>query len=307
MITVVCLSPSLDKTLILSSLVVGGTNRVLESRTVPGGKGVNVAMALRRMGCRVKLIVYRHERGAQALFDMLHGAGVEVEAISVPGELRVNLKLMDQASGVVTEVNSAAQSVSWEAQQAMEQAVAAAAKESEWLILTGSMPRGSGKDTYARMIASAKAQAPGCRIALDAEGEAFAFGVKEKPDFVKPNLHELELYMGKRLDTQKEMRAAISSLVEGGVGTALVSMGKEGCVFAGAQELLYADALDIPVVTTVGAGDAMLAGYIAAWKQGSQEALRYAVAAASARVAGREGNEERFLPLVNVQRIAKQA
>ena len=303
MITVVCLSPSLDQTIALSTLSVGGTNRALESSTVPGGKGVNVALTLRRMGRRVTLIVYRHAQGAQTLFEALDKAGDEAEAIPVPGELRVNLKLMDKSSGVVTEVNAAAPAVPDDAQLAMEEAVAKASMESEWLILTGSLPRGCAPDAYARMIARVKKQAPTCRIALDAEGEALSLGIQEKPDFVKPNRHELELYAGEPLATREAICEAAAGLVKDGVETVLVSMDKSGCVLAHGQTALFAGALDVSVATTVGAGDAMLSGYICACAQGREEALRYAVAAAAARVAGQEGLEKDYLPQVQIALI----
>ena len=201
MITVVCLSPSLDETIVLPSLVLGGTNRVREKRVCAGGKGVNVALTLARMGEGVRLAVFRHEQGARPLFDALAASQVFCLPVDVPGTLRTNIKLFDASSDTVTEVNASAEPVPSEAVMQMEDAVAAACAESRWLVLTGSLPKGYPADAYARMIRRVREAAPGCRVALDAEGEPLRLGVMEKPDLMKPNRRELELLVDRKLDT----------------------------------------------------------------------------------------------------------
>jgi len=301
MITVVCMSPSLDRTLVLEALAVGGTNRVQDMRTVAGGKGVNVAMTLKALGCPVRLVTYRHAQGAQPLFDALKNADIDAAAVDVPGALRVNLKLLDKASDTITEINASAEAVPQEAQQQMEDAIIASAKESDWLVLTGSMPAGCDAGLYARLIERTRKEAPACRTALDAEGEALRLGALAKPDLVKPNRHELELLTGRTLDGDKAVTAAAQALVGSGVGAALVSMDREGSMLVCGEAVFRARAVEVPVVTTVGAGDAMLSGYLSDWCAGSEKALRTAVAAATARVAGVDGQINRYLPLVQLK------
>lgn len=301
MITVVCLSPSLDETITLPSLAVGGTNRASEKRICAGGKGVNVALMLKKMGEEVRLALFRHERGAQLLFDALEADSIACLPVDVPGELRVNIKLFDASCDTVTEVNASAAPVPREAVQMMEDAIVASSADSRWLVLTGSMPKGYPQDAYARIIRRVRKEAPGCRIALDAEGEALRLGIGEGPDLIKPNRHELEMLVGKALDSDDEIIAAAKALVHAGVGTVIVSMDVNGSLLVSAENVLRADAVPVPVATTVGAGDALLSGYVKASQKGERAAYAYGVASAAARVAGHDGDADVYLPLVTIK------
>lgn len=301
MITVVCLSPSLDQTIELPQLVVGGTNRCGEKRTVPGGKGVNVALALRAMGEETALAFFRHAQGAQPLMHALQAARVRCLSVDVPGTLRTNLKILDCAAGQVTEINAQSEMVPAEAVKEMEAQIAQAARESAWLVLTGSMPKGYPVDAYARIIRRVRREAPACRIALDAEGEPFALGATERPDFVKPNRHELELFAGRALPDEAAVICAAKTLAARGIGIVLVSLDRDGSVLVTGEGVLRACAVDVPVVTTVGAGDALLSGFLHAYSRGMEAALRCGVAAASARVAGRDAAAEEYLLQVEIR------
>ena len=301
MVTVVCLSPSLDETLILPSLAVGGTNRVRERRVCAGGKGVNVALMLAETGEAVRLAVFRHEQGAGLLFDALSAARVACIPVNVPGTLRTNIKLFDASSDTVTEINASAAPVPDEAAQRMEDAIAAACRDSRWLVLTGSLPKGYPADAYARIIRRVRKEAPRCRIALDAEGDALRLGVAEKPDMIKPNRREFDMLAGRALASEDEIMAAARGLVRDGIRAVIVSMGVDGSLLVTADHVLRAGAIPVPVVTTVGAGDALLSGYIRASERGEASALAYGVAAAAARVAGRDGEADAYLPQVSVE------
>lgn len=299
MITVVCLSPSIDETILLPSLALGATNRAQEKRTAAGGKGVNVAMTLAAMGESVQLVLPRHQAGAQPLFDELERAPVRCISVDVPGALRVNLKLLDTSCDMVTEVNASAEPIPEDALSQLEEAIAAAAQQSGWLVLTGSLPKGCAADVYARIICRVRRGAPDCRIALDAEGEPLRLGVNKSPDFIKPNRHELELLMGRHLDTEEDILAAAEQ-VAAGVNSVLVSLGEAGAMLLCGGAVYRAKAIPVPVATTVGAGDALLSGYLHAHAKGAREAFAYAAAAAAARVAGRDGEAEAFLPQAEI-------
>jgi len=301
MITVVCLSPSLDETIVLPSLTLGGTNRASSKYICAGGKGVNVALMLKKMGEDVRLALFRHERGAQLLFDALEAAGAACLPVDVPGELRVNIKLFDASSDTVTEVNASAPPVPQEAVRKMEDAIVASCMDSRWLVLTGSMPKGYPQDAYACIIRRVRKEAPGCRIALDAEGESFRLAIGEGADLIKPNRRELEVLMGKPLDSDDEIIAAAKALVDDGVGTVIVSMDVNGSLLVSAENVLRAGAVPVPVATTVGAGDALLSGYILSSEAGERAAFAHGVASAAARVAGCDGEAESYLPLVTIE------
>lgn len=301
MVTVVCLSPSLDETITLPSLTLGGTNRASEKRICAGGKGVNVALMLKKMGEEVRLALFRHALGAQLLFDALEAADIACLPVDVPGELRVNIKLFDASSDTVTEVNASAVPVPQEAVRKIEEAIVASCMDSRWLVLTGSMPKGYPQDAYARIIRRVRKEAPGCRIALDAEGESFRLAIGEGPDLIKPNRRELEMLVGKELNSDEAIIAAAKALVHAGVGTVIVSMDVNGSLLVSAENVLRAGAVPVPVATTVGAGDALLSGYILSSEAGERAAFAHGVASAAARVAGRDGEADAYLPLVTIE------
>lgn len=305
MLTVVCLSPCLDQTIELKRLNVGGTNRPLRSATVAGGKGLNVAMLLARAGRAVQMLTFRYAQHSETFMDAVRAAGISCVAIPAEGTLRTNLKLLDRQSDTVTEVNFPGAPVEERAAKAMDQAAETAAAQSDWLVLTGSMPSGYPADAYARMIRLARAANPRCRVALDAEGEALALGVAEKPDFVKPNRHELEMLTGAALTDGKAVAEAARKLAQSGVGAVCVSLDTDGAILADGQGVLAAGAVRVPVVTTVGAGDALVAGFVGALTDGrtNAEAFRAGIASATARVAG--GVPADFLARVSVRSAAE--
>lgn len=303
MITVVCLSPSLDQTLSLPALRVGETNRVAQTRTVVGGKGVNVAMCLHAMGAQTALITCRHAQGGERLSEAMEAAGIRCTAVPVTGELRTNLKVMDLSTQTITEINASAAPLEPRHVEALEDAIRAAVRAGDWLVLTGSMPPGCPGDFYARMIRIAHAQ--GCRVALDAEGEPFRLGVAEKPDFIKPNRHELELFAGHSLRTEQDVLQAAQAIVDGGVETVIVSMDTAGSVLVTQAQRLCADAVKVPVVTTVGAGDALVSGFLKGADAGlpAAQAFGLGVASATRRVAGDVQAVEDYLARVHIRAI----
>ena len=173
-----------------------------------------------------------------------------------------------------------------EAQEALLQKIIELSKRSSILVLTGSLPQGCPADLYATIIHRVNAEAPSCRCALDAEGPVFTAALKARPTMVKPNRYELELYAGSPCQTLRQVQKAAMSLCAEGIEIVVVSMGKDGAFATDGASGWYAPALQIPVCSTVGAGDAMLAGFAYQYAEGRSlsEAFRYAVAVASATV-----------------------
>lgn len=302
MMTVVCLNPCLDKTIHLDTFVPGATNRVVSESIVAGGKGVNVAMTVAKLGVKVRLVIFGFEEGSELLNRTLEENGIECVSVPVPGTLRTNLKVMEDSTGTITEINAKGVKVSEEAVARMEDTIVECAKDSGWVALTGSMPPGCTPDCYARLIRRIHAEAPGCCVALDADGEAFRLGVAENPDFIKPNRAELSTFVGEKLDTDDKLKAAARKLVEGGLGCVIVSMDSEGSMlFANGIELA-AKAIKVPVVTTVGAGDNLVSGYLSGRDAGLDhaEAFRRGIATATARVAGEDGQYGKYIDQVTV-------
>ncbi len=303
MITSLCLNPSLDKTLYVKQLERGGTNRVLREQTVPGGKGVNVGRMAASFELEAEVLLFLGREDEKLMAKTLAGWGCAMGAVLLSGHLRVNIKVMDERREEITELNAAGSPVTAEQLDEMEALVAACAVRSSWLCLCGSLPPGCPDDYYARLIRAAREKAPGCRIALDAAGESFRLALKQGPDLIKPNLDELSAFMGQTIKDIDQAGAGIDALRLSGAKDIILSMGARGARLYTADAVFHSTGLKVPVVTTVGAGDAMLAAYVAGIERymTAREAFRLALAAAAARVAGEENRRMDYLARVKLR------
>ena len=303
MITALCLNPSLDRTVYVERLERGGTNRVLREHTVPGGKGVNVARMMASFGLPSRAALFLGREDERLMGETLTGWGCGMRAVMLDGALRVNIKVMDQSRGEITELNAPGSPVNDRQLEAMEDLVIESAAQSRWLCLCGSLPPGCPDEYYARLIRGVRLRAPGCRIALDASGESFRLALREGPDLIKPNLDELSAFAGYPIGDIDEAPRSIEALMQGGAKDIILSMGARGARLYAGGTVLLVSGLKVPVATTVGAGDAMLSGYIAGLEEGlsRKEAFRLAAAAAAARVAGQEERREEYVRLIGVR------
>jgi 1-phosphofructokinase len=282
LITAVGLNLSIDRTIELTRLIPYGTNRALSTRIDPGGKAVNVALMAARLGARAAITGFMREENARLFLDRLEAEGVAADFFTLPGAMRVNLKALDRGAGAVTEFNEAGAPVSPEDLVHIAEKVSARAEKGGWLVLTGSLPPGCPKDFYLTLIRAAG----GCSVALDADGEALALAIEGRPRLVKPNRKELEGLTGRAMETLDDVRLGAMALIERGVEIVVVSLGDKGALAVGRGECLFAEPPEVAVRSTVGAGDAMVAGLTVALENGADlcTALRTAAAAAGAAV-----------------------
>jgi 1-phosphofructokinase len=282
MITAVSLNPAMDKLVKVSAFTYGGMNRVIEKKTQASGKGVNVAVAARQLGAKVTCAGFNFESGARDVDERLRDEGIEGRFILCPGALRVNTKILDLSAGRVTEINEPGEKVERDSVDRLFSLVGELSEKSTVMAFCGSVPAGCGTDLYARLIKSVR----GCRTILDAEGELFLRGIEAAPDLVKPNLYELEIAAKRKLATRGEIINACSLFFDRGIKAAAVSMGGDGAMLVTPDSAWYAPALRVPIRSTVGAGDAMVAGLAAAMEKQLTypDMLRWGVAAATACV-----------------------
>ena len=305
MITVLCLNPSMDKTATIDTFHHGGMNRIRSVRVDASGKGINVAIDIQRLGGACFCAGFAGEQNGATILDKLGQEKVAAHFEMVPGAVRTNIKLLEEDTRIVTEINEPGPHASQEAQEALLQKIIELSKRSSLLVLTGSLPQGCPTDLYAKIIQRVKTEAPSCRCALDAEGAVFTSALKARPAFVKPNRYELELYAGSPCQTIRQVQKAALNLCAEGIDIVVVSMGKDGAFATDGTSGWYAPALQIPVRSTVGAGDAMLAGFVYQYSEGKtlSEAFRYAVAVASATVM-QEGTQP--VTLAEVEELLSQ-
>lgn len=309
MITSVSLNPSIDRTLTVERFTAGGLNRVVSKRDVAAGKGINVALAVSALGLDSKCVGFMYRDGAGLFEKRLMLNSTPYEFVWCEGSVRTNIKVFDRAAGVVTELNESGETIGEDAIGRMTDLVARCAENSDYLILSGSLPPGCPQDYYRTLIEAVDGL--GCRCVLDADGERLRCGLSARPFMIKPNRSELEAMTGGKLGSIREIRDAARRYIDLGVEIVAVSLGADGALIADADETLFAPRLNVEVKSTVGAGDSMVAGLVAGFMgdRTLEEAFRMGVACASARCVT-EGYKavdrtvyKAFLDMVRIERI----
>lgn len=278
-------NPSIDRTLEIPSLTPGSVHRATAEHEEPSGKGVNVSRALTTNGIASLAILPAGGPAGARLESLLRSEGVDYRAIPISGTVRVNISLTEPG-GRATKVNATGPQLSAAELESLTGALLDHVGEGDWVVASGSLPRGVGSDYYAaagRLVHDA-----GGHFALDASGEPFRAGLAAGPDVIKPNVEELEEAVGRPIDTVGDAIAAARELIQLGARSALVSLGPDGALLIDAAQALHASAPASKPRSTIGAGDALLAGFLAGGADG-ETALREAVAWGTAAV-GLEGS-----------------
>lgn len=258
LLTMICLNPALDRTVTVDAFQPGAVNRIRASRTDVGGKGVNVALVCRRLGLPVQVLGCAGAEGAEKVRAALTAEGAEHAFLTVDGAVRINTKVVSLDGAAVTELNEPGPVLTARNQADFFAMAAEKARQSDYAVITGSLPPGCPPDTYRRLI---EALSP-VRCILDVGGEALREGVKAKPFLIKPNHHELAETIGHALHTLNDVCEAAMTFAEAGVQHVVVSMGGGGALYLGAAGRFYAPAIPVEVHSTVGAGDAMVGGLL---------------------------------------------
>lgn len=304
MITTICLNPALDRTVTVDSLVPGQVNRIRQSRTDVGGKGVNVAVVCRRLGLDAQVIGCAGVDGYAKLRAKAKAEDIGCDFHTVEGAIRVNTKVFPLDGSGVTELNEPGPTLTAEDIDVFFDLAIEKTRGSDYVVITGSLPPGCPAHTYRELISVLKVP-----CILDVGGDALRLGVEAKPFLIKPNHHELAATIGRELHTLEEIRDAAQTFVNGGVRHVVVSLGKDGALYVGKEGCFYAPEIPVEVHSTVGAGDTLVGGLIYGLvKHGSmREGFRAGVAAGTASVMT-EGTQliipsdfERLLPQVQTR------
>jgi 1-phosphofructokinase len=286
MIVTVTLNPSLDRTIELDRLARGRVQRVTAARLDPGGKGVNVARALLANGVPTRAVVPIAGVEGNQLVGLLENEGVDVAVVPVLGHTRSNITIAE-ADGTVTKLNEPGASLCADDLEALAGKVLAAAAPGSWVVLCGSLPPGLRAEAYATL--THRFVAAGLRVVVDTSGPAFRAAVAVGPELVKPNAEELAEAVGRPLRSRSEVVAAARELQDLGARTVLVSLGATGAILVDDEVVVGESPVDEPR-STVGAGDAFLAGFLAGQYLGAsrREAFAEALAwgAAAVRLPG---------------------
>jgi len=251
----------------------------------PGGGGVNVARVLHELGADVVAILAAGGASGRVLEEMLDEAGVERCSVLIRGRTRVSLNVLDQHTG--QEYRFVPEGPTLSETEFCEFLAAADAAQGDWVIASGSLPNGVPDDTYVRLaeIAAAKGQ----RFVLDTSGQALKLTLDHGGlALVKPSLSELERLVGRDLSDPAAQDAEAMALVRSGATEMVATtLGHEGALLATRDGVLRMPAMDVPMHSSVGAGDAFLAATTLALARGSSpiDALAWGTAAGATVIA----------------------
>jgi 1-phosphofructokinase/tagatose 6-phosphate kinase len=280
-ILTVTLNAAIDRTVAVPNFRLGRRHRAVESRTVAGGKGINVARALNLLGRPVIATGFVGGPTGTRVLEQLQEESVLTDFTRIASETRVNLAVIDPTSGEQTEINDRGPAVSPEEVQRLFERIAYLAGGAKLCVLAGSVPPGAGDDLYARLIQDLSRR--GIPVVLDAEGEAMLEGIRAGASMVTPNEREAEELVGQEFTERSDLPQGLLELVRLGASEAAITR-PDGCVAAvgegNSRRLLEIHTEPLEPVSTVGSGDAFLAGYVAARYEGREpeDCLAYGVA-----------------------------
>jgi len=278
MIVTVTLNPSLDRTLEVGHLTRGSLVRAEAARRDPGGKGVNVSRALAAHGIKTCAVVPISGSEGVELARLLALEGIAVSSVPVVGPTRSNVSVVEP-DGSVTKINEPGGVLTEDELDEIVAAVLNVAAGSDWVVVSGSLPPSVPYDFYRRLCGLL--HGGGVRVALDSSGPALTAALASAPALVKPNRDELAELVGFRVDTLADAVRAANVMRAAGADTVLASLGADGAVLVDESGVRYGDSPVGERRSPVGAGDAMLAGFIAAMITGRDpliEALSWGAA-----------------------------
>jgi 1-phosphofructokinase len=279
----VTLNPALDLTVRLPVLRLGEVNRSDSLQVHAAGKGLNVAQVLADLGHRLTVTGFLGESNAQAFEQLFAARNFADEFVRVAGETRSNIKLAE-GSGQVTDINGPGLEVVQAQRSELLERIRRLAPAHELVVVAGSLPRGVDSEWFVELLQVLNGL--GVRVALDTSGAALRDGLATRPWLIKPNEEELAEARGVELADAQALAGEAVRLQGEGVSHVVVSQGAEGVCWFAPDAALQACPPKVRVVSTVGAGDSLLAGMLHGLLEGwpAERTLAHATAIAAQAV-----------------------
>jgi 1-phosphofructokinase/tagatose 6-phosphate kinase len=312
MIVTVTLNAAIDRTLLVPNFQLGHRHRASMGFASAGGKGINIARALKRLGSPVVCTGLAGGRTGTLLVEELTTEGILNDFVRIREESRTSTAVLDPTSNVYTEINEWGPEVGDDELEMLSEKLTYLSQAADFVVFAGSLPRGVAPDLYAELIREANRRH--LLTVLDSEGEPLRLGIEAEPYLVAPNLREAEGLVGQEFVDDEDRIGALDQIAELGARNVLITLesGSYALLREEREEIrLRATAPALDPVSTVGAGDTLLAGFIAARTAGRsfEDAVRQAVGAGAASVL--EAGPGRFDPreasrltgLVTIERL----
>lgn len=285
MILTVTLNPAVDTTLEIGKFSTNTVNRIDHKRQDAGGKGINVSKVLKELNIDSLTTGFIGGESGEFIKKHLDQTKIANDFIIIEEATRENIKIVDPIKKTFTDINDPGPFISSIQEESLKRKIGQLTIKNKIVVFSGSIPKGLSDDIYAELIEISKEN--GAYVILDTYGEGFIQSIDSGPHLIKPNIEELEDYFGEKLLTKEEIIKKVrEKLLNKGIESAIVSLGKEGALMIDHEQAFYAEGLSVEVKSTVGAGDAMVAGitYGLSKKYSQEDILRMASAAATANV-----------------------
>ena len=264
-IATVTLNPAIDMTVRVDGFQTNTVNRGQTMQFDAGGKGVNVASFLADYGHATAVTGFLGQENADIFEQLFARKRIDDQFVRIPGRTRIGVKIVDEANQQTTDINMPGLLPTAEAMNTLLETIEGLAASYDWFALSGNLPPGVPATIYATIITQLRRH--GKHVVLDTSGEALREGARAGPTIVKPNVDELHQLTGQKLPGEAAIEQAARQLLDD-IQLVVISMGERGALFVDAATTLIATPPRVEVKSTVGAGDAMVAGLIAGQVQG---------------------------------------
>jgi 1-phosphofructokinase family hexose kinase len=314
MIVTVTLNAAVDRTLLVPNFQVGQRHRASVGFLSAGGKGINVGRALKRLGVPVVCTGLAGGRNGTLLVEELTQEGILNDFVRIRGESRTSTAVLDPTSNVYTEINEWGPEVAEDELDTLREKLAYLTQGAEFVVFAGSLPRGVEADFFAEVVRDAGRRHQ--LAVVDTDGEPLRVGTAAEPYLVAPNVREAEELVGHEFVDEEDLAGALDEIAELGARNVLITL-EAGCYALLREDRnevrLRAQVPELEPVSRIGAGDTLLAGFLAARAAGRsfEDAVRSAVATGAASVLepgpGRFDPREasRLTPLVTVEHLER--
>jgi tagatose 6-phosphate kinase len=279
-ITAVCLNPAVDKTYRVFSLQPGRIHRVERVEACPGGKGINVAKVLKRLGLDIRVTGFIGGGAGDALLRGLDRWDIPHRMVRIPGETRTCLNILEEVRRTQTEFLEPGPAVPPKKWEALKETVAEMAEKSRVVVLSGSLPPGLAADAYYELISLVQSRR--AKAIVDTGGAPLARALESRPFTVKPNGAEMASLFQREEMSDSERIGVLREWNRGGIPLACVTLGERGAIASMEGRVYRVIPPKIEAVNPVGSGDAFAAGLAAGLDRGEGIESALALAAASA-------------------------
>ncbi|MDN3611681.1 1-phosphofructokinase [Vibrio ostreicida] len=256
-VVTITLNPALDLTGGLDTLKPGKVNLIKQSSLHAAGKGINVARVLSDLGAKVTVTGFLGQENQQLFCQLFTQINAIDAFVRVDGATRINVKLIENDDRV-SDINFPGMTISEQAIQQFESTLKTLCVDHQYFVMAGSLPAGVSPQRCASWVSYL--QKRGKQVLFDSSQDALKAGIQASPWLVKPNEDELAAFVGSPILSTRECQVAAQAIAQAGVDNVVVSLGPKGVMWLNNHEWIHAQPPTIEVVSTVGAGDTLVAG-----------------------------------------------